>query len=181
MSVTFSGIGSGLPVQQLIDATMKANSYRLNSYTKNKDDYTKQQNAYKTVEAKYRSFDSTLQKVVDSKMIYAFDLFDRKSVEVSDKSVASVSVGQGALSGSVELKVNSLAKPPITSASNFAGPITSSINLSQLGIIDGTFAFAFETPTGALSIEQDIISGDTLESFINKVNQKITDDTTLDG
>ncbi len=176
---TFSGIGSGLPVQQLIDATINADSSRLNSYKTNVSDTTKQQSAYKTVQAKYSSFDTTLQKVIDSKMIYAFDLFDRKSVTVSDNSVASVSVGQGALSGSAEISVNSLAKPPSATVSNFAGPITNSIDLTQLGVIGGALAFNFQAAAGGVSIESDIVAGDTLTSYINKVNQAIA--TSNDG
>ena len=176
---TFAGIGSGLPVQQLIDATINANSTRLNSYKTNVSTTTKQQSAYKTVQAKYSSFDTTLQKVIDSKMIYAFDLFDRKSVTVSDNSVASVSVGQGALSGSAEIKVNSLAKPPLTTVSDFAGPITARIDLSQLGVIGGALAFNFQTAAGGVSIESDVVAGDTLTSYMAKVNQAIT--TSNDG
>lgn len=172
---TFAGIGSGLPVQQLIDATIKANSTRLNNYQTNVATSTKQQSAYKTVQAKYSSLDSTLQKVVDSKMIYAFDLFDRKSVSVSDNSVANVSIGQGALSGSAEIKVNSLARPPAATISDFAGPITSSIDLTQLGVIAGAFAFNFQTSAGGVSIEEDVSSGDTLVSYIAKVNGAITE------
>lgn len=176
---TFAGMGSGLPVQQLIDATINANSTRLNNYKTSVSDSNKQQSAYKTVQAKYSSLDSTLQKVIDSKMIYAFDLFDRKSVTVSDNSVASVSVGQGAISGSAEIKVNSLAKPPLAAVSDFAGPVTNSIDLTQLGVISGAFAFNFNTVNGGVSIEQDILSGDTLNSYMAKVNQAIT--TSNDG
>lgn len=179
MSVTFGGIGSGLPVQELIDATINANSSRLNNYKASVDTATKQQTAYKTVETKYRSVDSTLQKMIDSKMIYAFDLFDRKSISVSDNAVASVSVGQGAISGNATLKVNSLAKPPSLTIPDFAGPIQSSIDLAQLGVIEGSFAFAFETPTGGFSLKEDIVSGDTLNSYMAKLNQAIT--TSNDG
>lgn len=177
--VTFGGIGSGLPVQQLIDATINANSARLNSYKTNKDDYTKQQSAYKTVQAKYTSLDSTLQKVIDSKLIYAFDLFDRKTVDVSDKGVASVSVSQGALSGNVEISVNKLAKPPSMTVSSFASPIKGSVPLSQLGVIDGSMAFAFETATGGIEIEANVVAGDTLDSYITKLNAAIA--TSNDG
>lgn len=177
--VTFSGIGSGLPVQQLIDATMTANSYRLNAYTKSKDSYTKQQNAYKSVETKFRSFDSTLQKIVDSKMIYAFDLFDRKSTTVSDNGVASVSVSQGALNGTAQIDVHSLAKPPSQSVANFGAPIKSNIPLNQMGIIDGSMSFAFETPAGGVEVNANVVFGDTLETYITKLNTAIA--TSNDG
>jgi len=173
MSVTFSGMGSGLPVQQLIDATINANSTRINKYKADQETTKKQQTAYKTVQAKYNSFDTALQSVVDCKMIYAFDLFDRKSISVSDNSVATVSVGQGATSGNAVLKVNTLAKPPSITIPNFGGPVQGNIDLSQFGIISGSLAFAFQTPNGGVSVEEDIVSGDTLSSYMAKFNQAI--------
>ncbi len=178
---TFGGMASGLPVNDLIDATIAANSVRLNTYKKDKDTASKQQTAYNTIKTKFSSFNSTLQKVLDSRMIYAFDLFDRKKTEVSDNSVATVSTSKGAMTGSIELSVNRLATPPQVTISNVGGAITSNVNLYELGVIDEDFSLAFETPSGGVTITASVVSGDTLNSYVAKLNQKISESGTLTG
>lgn len=178
---TFGGMASGLPVQQLIDATIAANSTRLNKYKEDKDTAAKQQSAYSTIKTKFSSFNSTLQKVIDSRMIYAFDLFDRKKNEVSDNSVATVSTSKGAMTGSVELSVNKLATPPQVTLSNVGGAITSNVSIYELGVIEEDFSIAFQTPTGGVTITAPVVSGDTLNSYVAKLNQKITESGTLTG
>lgn len=178
---TFGGMASGLPVQQLIDATIAANSTRLNKYKEDKDTASKQQSAYSTIKTKFSSFDSTLQKVLDSRLIYAFDLFDRKKNEVSDNSVATVSTSKGAMTGSIEVNVNKLATPPQVTISNLGGPITSNVNIYELGVIEDDFSIAFQTPSGGVTITAPVVSGDTLNSYVAKLNQKIADSGTLTG
>lgn len=178
---TFGGMASGLPVQQLIDATIAANSTRLNKYKSDKDTATKQQTAYSTIKTKFSSFNSTLQKVLDSRMIYAFDLFDRKKTEVSDNSVATVATSKGAMTGSIELSVNKLATPPQVTLSNIGGPINSNVNIYELGVIEEDFAIAFQTPTGGVTVSAPVVSGDTLNSYIAKLNEKIANSSVLSG
>ena len=178
---TFGGLASGLPVQDLIDATIAANSTRLNQYKEDKTTASGQQTAYNTVKAKFNSFDSTLQKVLDSRMIYAFDLFDRKKVDVSDNSVATVATSKGAMTGNIEVKVNKLATPPQITISDVGGPINADVNLYELGVIEENFSLAFQTPTGGVTISESIVSGDTLTSYVAKLNAKITEDETLEG
>lgn len=179
---TFGGLASGLPVDKLIEATIAANSYRLNKYQENKDTATQQQSAYSSVKAKFSSLQTTLQTVMDSNLAYNFDLFQKKSVTVSDNSIATVSTSKGAEPGSYEIQVNSLAKAPKASVSNFAGPINSKVNLYQLGVVEGDFALAFRTTDGNEAIIEDSIdSDDTLDEFIAKLNKKITDSGKLTG
>lgn len=179
---TFGGLASGLPVDKLIDATINANSYRLNKYQEDKDIATKQQSAYSTVKAKFSSLQSTVQTVMDCNLTYNFDLFQKKTVTVSDNTVATVSTAKGSEAGSYEIQVNSLATAPKVSVSNFAGPINENVNLYQLGVLEGDFAFAFRTADGKdVIIEDNIDSDDTLTGFIEKLNKKITDSGSLSG
>lgn len=178
---TFGGMASGLPVQQLIDATINANSTRLKKYQEDKDMASKQQSAYSSIKAKVTSLDSCLQTVVDSRMIYAFDLFDRKTSTVSDNSVATVSTSKGASTGNVELIVNSLATPPQVTLNNIGKPITSNVNLYDLGVIDESFSLAFVTPTGGVTITASVVSGDTLASYVAKLNADIAESGVLSG
>lgn len=183
MAITFSGVGSGLPVDQIIDATIEAKSYRLYKYQDNQTLYKQQQSALDTVEAKYNSFDSTLEKLIDSKIIHAFDLFDKKSTSLSDDSIANVSVSAGADSGNVEVEVNSLVEPPSLSTSNFAGSITDSVKLADLGIIAGTFSIAFEDTVNnkGILLEVEVDIEDTLSEFFDEINTAITDHDELSG
>lgn len=180
-SMTISGIASGLDVNAIIDATISANSTRLNNYKTNQTLYNRQQSAYKTIETKLRSFDSTIQTLTDSKMIYAFDLFDRKNIEASDNSVANVSVGQGAQNGTTEIEVLSLATPPKMEIANFAKPITSQANLRDIGVIEEEFGFAFVTDKGGITISATVTAEDTLENYVKKLNEQIEEDETLSG
>ena len=180
-SMTISGIASGLDVNAIIDATISANSSRLYKYQENQTLYNQQQSAYKTIETKLTSFDSTIQTLLDCKMIYAFDLFDRKTIEASDKSVANVSVGQGAENGTTEIEVLSLATPPKMEISNFAKPITEKVNLRELGVIEEEFGFAFTTDKGGITIAATVTAEDTLENFVKKLNEEIAENETLSG
>lgn len=183
MAVSFGGIASGLPVNDIIDATINAKAYRLNKYEEDKRLYNSQKSALDTIEAKYNSLESTIEKITDSKLISAFDLFNKKQTDLSDSSIATVTTGSNASSGSIEVEVNSLVKNPKLSVATLAGNITPEVKLYDLGIIEGTFSVAFEDTTNnkGILLEIEIDTEDTIQTLFDNINTAVAENEDLSG
>lgn len=183
MAISFGGIGSGLPVNEIIEATIEAKSYRLYQYQEDQDSYKKQQSALDTIESKYKSFESNIEKLMDSKLISAFDLFNKKKTDLSDSSIATVSTSAQAESGNIEIQVNSLVKNPSLSVPSFAGGINNGVKIADLGVIEGTFSIAFEDTTNnkGILLEVEVDSEDTLQDFLDAIDTAITEHDDLSG
>jgi flagellar hook-associated protein 2 len=175
---TFSGLGSGLPVDQLISATMAQYSTRLNKYNKDLDTANAQKSAYSTIKTKYSSFESAVQKILDSKLMYSYDLFDKKKIDLSDSSIASVATSKGAATGTIEVKVNKLATPPQVSISGLGSPITANVKLADIGIVDAPFSLAFIKDDGTgVSVTAPVYADDTLTTYMARLNDSIAKDS----
>ena len=105
MSIQFGGIGSGLPVQDWIDAIIQAESNRLNSLKTKKYAVQNSKTALNTVESKFSSLRSSVEKLTDANLASVFDLFERKKITSSDtdKDIATATVSTNAAVQKIDL------------------------------------------------------------------------------
>lgn len=80
MSMQFGGVGSGLPVNDWINALVQNEQQKINkSYTK-KSDISTAKATLGTIESKFRMLKTSAEKLTDSNIVSAFDIFNRKKV-----------------------------------------------------------------------------------------------------
>jgi len=177
--ISFSGSGSGLPVQDWIDALVATQRTPVdNLYTK-KQTYNDSLSALNVVESKFSSLKSSVTKLTDANLATSFDLFNARTATSSDTSVATVSASNTATVQNVSLKVESLATA--TKAASTAA-VSKTMSGSELftsiadkqGVV-GTFGIYVNGSKNSLTIE----STDTIENIVKKINDKF--DAESDG
>ena len=134
MAISFSGVGSGLPVGDWIDALMQVERQPIDRLYTQKSQVTTQKTTLTTLESKFSILRSAIEKLTDSNIVSAFDLFNRKAVTSSDSDIATASVSNKASVQSMTLKVNSLATATVAKSTNTPGDaVTGDTTLEDLG------------------------------------------------
>lgn len=170
MAIQFSGIGSGLPVQEWIDAIISSESTRLNNLTTQKYDVQNSRTALNTVESKFSLLRSSIEELTDANLASVFDLFERKKATSSDDSIATASVSTNAAVQKIELEVKTLATSTTAQSSTTVGQLIEGsetfINLADGDAEEGTFSFYIDGVKQEFTIEED----DTLNDIVTDIN-----------
>lgn len=169
MSIQFAGIGSGLPVQDWIDAIIQSESVRLENLNKQKSSIQTSKTALNTVESKFSLLRSSLEDLTDANLASSFDLFDRKKVTSSDTEVATASVASRAAVQNIELQVASLATSTVAQSTGKAGQTIATTDvftdLSNGDAKKGTFSIYVD----GVKEEFEILETDTLQDIADKI------------
>lgn len=175
MAISISGVGSGLPVNDWINALVQADSIPLNNYETEKSELKTAQTTLKTVKSKFTSLRSAVEKITDANLSPAFDLFDKRSVSSSDKTAVAALVNTKAVAQNINVKVENLAtSTKAESLTSIAKNSEGSEKITSLGNgqgTTGTFSFYVDGEKHEFEIEKN----DTLNDVLDKINEKTTD------
>ncbi len=139
MSISFSGIGSGLPIDDWINALIAAERPSVDKlYTKQSQIQTSK-TVLNTVEGKFSSLRSYIETITDSNVASSFDLFSKRSASSSDTSIATATASNGAAVQNISLKITNLATATKAySTDTISDTVTSATKVSELGNNSGT-------------------------------------------
>jgi len=170
MSIQFSGIGSGLPVKEWINALMQVESVRLTGYQQSEVDAKNAKSTLSTVESTFSSLRSSLEKLTDANLASTMDIFDRKKAGSSDDTIATATVSNSASVQKIDLSVESLATATTAQSTAEIGLTIDGTetftDLSNKGAQEGTFSFY----TDGVKHEFTISATDTVNDIVNTIN-----------
>ena len=170
MSIQFGGVGSGLPVQDWINALMQAESTRLTSYQQSEVDAKNAKSTLSTVESKFSSLRSSIEKLTDANLASSMDLFERKTTTSSDETVATSTVANNASVQKIDLEVESLATSTTAQSTSEIGQTIDGtetfVDLSNKEATEGTFSFY----TDGVKHEFTVSDTDTVNDIVNNIN-----------
>lgn len=173
MSIQFSGVGSGLPVQEWIDAMMQAESTRLNKYYEDKDEAQKAKTTLNSVESKFTSLRFSLEKLTDANLAKTLDLFEKRKATSSDEDIATASAETNASVQKIDLSVESLATATSAKSLIEVGKVIDGsekfTDLSNGEAEGGTFSIYVDGEKNEFTIEKE----DTLNDIIADINATI--------
>ena len=89
MSISFSGVGSGLPIDEWITALVKIEQDKVDSLTKDKEALQKKQTTLNTLKSEYSAVQTATQKLTDSLYGAGSDIFSKVNVSASEIGRAS--------------------------------------------------------------------------------------------
>lgn len=163
MSISFSGVGSGLPIDEWITALVKIEQDKVDSLTKDKEALQKKQTTLNTLKSEYSAVQTATQKLTDSLYGAGSDIFSKVNVSASDTSVVTATVTQYATPSSLDLEVFSLATATKKQSYEHDALRTSSNKLSELGV---TTSGNFEINGATINVTPDM----TIDSLIYQIN-----------
>lgn len=176
-SITFTGLASGMDTTAWVEELVKIK--KANRYDKlvaKQETVTAKQKAVSTVQSSFTSLRTTLEKITDSALGGAFDLFSKTKATSSVDSIATATSSAGAAKASYTLSVKQLASA--TKASSSASALAINENTSMASLSDEVSKLA-DGETASFSVyvdgeKQSISVGkdDTVKSVLDKLNEK---------
>lgn len=189
MGINFSGVGSGLPVNDWITSLVAMQRKPVDVLYTKKDTLNSSKIAMSTVASKFSSLKTSLLKLTDANLAQTMDIFNAKKSTSSDTAVATVSASNTASVQKVSLTVESLATATkAASTTAFAKEIDGTELFTEVANKQGTLSakHADGTAYGTFSVYVDgkkneftIEKTDTLNDIVKKINDKF--DPNSDG
>lgn len=141
MSISFSGVGSGLDYSAWVDALVAEKQKSVTSVENKITAVQQEQSAVKSIKTKILSLKTSITKFTDSNLLSSYDIFTRKSITSSDESCVSATATNSASIQNFDLKVSQLASATIATGISNAGAIaansTKLVNLNNQVITKG--------------------------------------------
>lgn len=167
MSISFSGLGSGLPIDEWITALVKVEQAKVDTLNTQKEALQKKQTALNTLKSEYSSLESAATKLTDSLHGAGSDIFSKVGVSTSETSIITATVTQYATPSKIELSIDSLATQSTRKSDANDLIRNSSTKLSELGVTQNA---TFEINGASISITPDT----TIDNLIYKINNSST-------
>ncbi len=176
-SITFTGLASGMDTSAWVEELVKIK--KANRYDKlvaKQETVTAKQKAVSTVQSSFTSLRTTLEKITDSALGGAFDLFSKTKATSSVDSIATATSSAGAAKASYTLSVKQLASATKASSSASALAINEGTSMASLSdevskLADGetaSFSVYVDGEKQSISVGKD----DTVKSVLDKLNEK---------
>ena len=163
MSISFSGLGSGMDYSSWVDALVAIKQESVTSVQNKITAVETSQKTLKNLKSSFSTLNASISKFTDSNLISAFDIFSRKKATTSDENkTATASVSNSATVQNFDLSVSQLATPTVATGIN---------NLGKLASMD----------TKLMSLNNKVIDEGKVSIYVNneKFNFEVDENTTL--
>jgi flagellar hook-associated protein 2 len=179
--ISFSGVGSGLPVDTWIEQLVAAQRSPIDKLYLKKDTLNKTQTTLNSVESSFRSLKTSVEKLTDANIISSLDIFNSRKATSTDSNIATVTAANGAAMQQISLSVEKLATATKASSVNLAQSIDGSELFTSIankqgtlglkhadGSAYGTFSIYTDGVKHSITVEKD----DTVNNIIKKINDE---------
>ena len=172
MTISFSGLASGLDTSSWIKALTTLRQAKVNTLTAQKEKVTVSQSALASLKNYFSTFRSSLEKLTDAKFgISTMDLFTQNIAQTSDASVFTATASTEAKEESYNVQVKKLATNTKANSTHFTQitNTTTAVKESTLGDI-GMTSGKVMIKVGGITKGLIVDSSDTISTFVDKLN-----------
>lgn len=167
MSISFSGLGSGLPIDEWVTALVKIEQDKVDALEEQKEVLQDKQEALNTLKSDYTALENAATTLTDSLLGAGMDLFTSVNVSTSETSIVTATVTQYATPSKFELTIESLATESKRTSDQNDLLRDSSNKLSAFGVTQNA---TFEINGASISVGADT----TIDSLIYQINNSST-------
>ncbi len=133
MTISFSGVGSGLDYSAWVDVLVAEKQKSVTSVEKKITTVQEEQNAVSSIKSKILNLKTSITKFTDSNLLSSYDIFTRKNITSSNENCVSATASNSASIQNFDLKISQLASATIATGINNAGAIaTTATKLTDL-------------------------------------------------
>ncbi|HNW25249.1 MAG TPA: flagellar filament capping protein FliD [Candidatus Gastranaerophilaceae bacterium] len=172
MSISISGLGSGLPVDTWIEKLLALKQAKIDEISQEKTFAGYSSSALSTIKTSFNTLLSSMQKVTDSRFGSTSDLFAQKTATSSDSNILTASVTALASKQTVSVSVSQLASSTVAKSVNTASAkMTGTTTVSSLangGVTEGNFSVYVNNTKYSISVA----STDTLNNILGRINSQ---------
>lgn len=156
MSMTISGLGSGLPIEEWVTKLVAVKQADIDKITAEKTTATNSNSALSTIKSSYSSLLSSLQTLTDAKFGSTSDVFAQNKVTTSDSSVLSASVTSLAAKQTLNVLVSQLATSTTATSGSVAAKMvdanTTVSSLAKGSVTEGNFSVYVDNTKYSISV-----------------------------
>ena len=139
MAITFSGVGSGLPVSDWVTQLMAVERQPTDKLIANQSKLQNSKLTLNTLEGKFSSLRSTIEKFTDGNITSSMDLFKKMLSSTTNNTMATATATNIAVPQTIKLKIDNLAtSTKAQSVSSVANNADATTKITSLANGSGT-------------------------------------------
>lgn len=161
MSISFSGLASGLDTSSWVDALVSVKKQDLTKFQTQLTGYQTTKTTLNDTRSAYSSLRTAIEKLTDAKFGGSMDLFAKNSAKSSNEDIFTATATSSAARQNYDVKVKQLATYTKAMSKESASAVADdSTKLANLGIKDGTFTAYVNGQKNVVNIGKDDTVGD---------------------
>lgn len=161
MSISFSGLASGLDTSSWVEALVAAKKQEVTKFNTQLKTYQTQKDTLTATRTAFTSLRSAIEKLTDAKFGGTFDLFAKNAAKSSNEDIFTATVTSSAARQNYDVKVQQLATYTKALSKDAASAVADdTTKLANLGIKDGTFTTYVNGRKNVVNIGKDDTLGD---------------------
>ena len=161
MTISFSGLASGLDTSTWVAELVKAKQTKVTSLKNELSSIKTIKNTVSSTKTAFTSLRTALEKFTDAKFGGNFDLFTKNSAKSSDTNIFTVTADSNAARQSYDIIVNQLATCTKATSMNPASALADdNTTLKSLGVTEGSFSVYVDGVKTSINIVEDTTLGD---------------------
>ena len=161
MTISFSGLASGLDTSGWVEALISVKQEKITTLKTDLAEFQKTKSTLTDTRAAFNSLRTALEKLTDVKFGGAFDLFSQNTAKSSDDSIFTATAGSTASRQNYDISVQQLATYTKATSINSASAVADDeTKLSNLGINKGSLSVYVDGVKTAIDIKEDDTVGD---------------------
>lgn len=161
MSISFSGLVSGLDTSSWVDALVSVKQTKVSTLQTSLTDYQSTKSTLNDTRSKVSSLRTAIEKITDAKFGGAFDLFAQNSAVSSNEDVFSATVATSARRQNYDIKVEQLATFTKAISKEAASSVADdTTSLKNLGVTKGSLTAYVNGHKNTVNISDDDTLGD---------------------
>jgi flagellar hook-associated protein 2 len=176
MSISFTGMASGLPVNDIIDQLMAIERQPIKVMEQKKSGLQASRTYVDNVENRVKTLSTSIQKLLDGNITKSMDLFQAKSVSSSNTSVITATAGANAVNQTLEINVLNIATSTRAESLGAGSPSGDVGNLATGGTLVTDLGNGTGT-TGKFTVYYDgnaqeitVATGDDINAVLGNIN-----------
>lgn len=161
MSISFSGLASGLDTSGWVEALVSVKQEKITTLQKDLATIQTEKSTLTDTRASFNSLRTALEKLTDVKFGGAFDLFGKNTAKSSNEDIFTATAGSDAIRQSYDISVQQLATyTKATSKESASAVADDETKLSDLGIKEGSLTAYVNGKKTDINIEKDTTLGE---------------------
>lgn len=161
MTISFSGLASGLDTSSWVEALVSIKQQKVTTYQTELNQIKTQKSTLTATRTVFNSFRTALEKFTDAKFGGTFDLFTKNTASSSNDAVFTATANEKAARQNYDITVEQLASyTKALSKETVSAVADDETKLSQLGITEGTLTAYVDGNKTTINIGQDDTLGD---------------------
>lgn len=161
MTISFSGLVSGLDTSSWVEALVSVKQQEVTKFEDQLKEYQAQKTTLNDTRSVFSTLRSAIEKLTDAKFGGSFDLFAQNTATSSNEDIFTATVNSSAIRQNYDIKVQQLATNTKASSKEAASAVADDETLlSNLGIKDGTLTAYVNGEKHTINIDKDDTVGD---------------------